>query len=177
MKAAPTTLLFSALLLAACAIEGPVPAPTVSTADALLARLPDSVAAFRRGATTPLTEPSPGSEVAYATPNRAIAGYVQVLRRGEPMAAEATAGELRRFVAEAATGSSRRMRERGQATLSGLDCVELEGTYGRQAVESLACAGVFGGQLVRLRLTMVRRGDRMGEARGFAEGVAAALRG
>jgi len=164
------------LLLAGCATDAPPAATRLSTADALLARLPDSVGGFRRGATTPLTDPAPGSEVAYATANRAIAGYVQVLRRAEPLPAGTAAAELRRFVAEAATGSSRRMRERAPPTLAGLDCAELEGTYGRQAVESLACAGVFGGQLVRLRLTMVRRGERMAEARGFAEGVAAALR-
>lgn len=166
------TTLAALILLAGCATDGLAPAPAPSTAQALLARLPDSVGAFRRGGTTPVTEPAAGTEVAYATPNRAIAGYVQVLGRAEPMVAEG----LQRFVAAAASGSSRRMRERAQATLGGFSCAELEGTYGRQAVESLACVGAFGGQLVRLRLTMVRRAERMIEARGFAEGVAAALR-
>ena len=151
-------------------------APVVSTADALLARLPDSVGGFRRGGTTPLIEPAPGSEVAYATANRAIAGYVQVLRRAEPFTTQAVAPELRRFVAESTTGTSRQLRERGQATLGAFSCVELDGTYGRQAVEGLACVGAFGGQSVRLRLSMSRRGERMAEARGFAEGIAAALR-
>ena len=123
-----------------------------------MARLPASAGGFQRGGTTPLTEPS---------------GYVQVLRRSDPFTAET---ELRRFVTEASTGSSRRMRERAQPSVGAFSCAELDGTYGRQAVESLACAGAFGGQLVRLRLTMVRRGERMAEARAFAEQVSAALR-
>lgn len=169
MRSALAALL---LLLAGCVTAPPPAAPTLSTAESLLARLPDGVGAFRRGGTTPVTEPAAGSEVAYATANRAIAGYVQVLGAAGPD----VAADLGRFVAAAATGSSRRMRERAQTEIGGFRCTELDGTYGRQAVESLACAGAFGGQLVRLRLTMVRRGERMAEARGFAEGVAAALR-
>ena len=161
------------LLLAACATEGTAPPPAISTADALVARLPETVGGFGRGGTTPVGEANPGTEVAYATGNRSVAGYVQVLRRDAAPVAEA---ELRRFVAETATGTSRRMRERSQASLGGFSCAELDGTYGRQAVESLACAGAFGGQLVRLRLTMTRRAERMAEARAFAEGIAAALR-
>ena len=161
------------LMLAGCAADRAGPAPAAATADVLLARLPESIGAFRRGVTAPVSDPAPGSEVPYATPNRAIAGYVQVLRRDAPLNPE----ELQRFVAAVATGSSRRMTERAQPTIAGMRCAELDGTYGRQAVESLACTGDFGGQMVRLRLTMARRGDRMTEARGFAEGVAAALRG
>ena len=160
------------LVLAGCATPPPPP-PAISTADALLGRLPAELGGFSRGSTTPVTEPVAGSEVAYATINRGIAGYVQVLGPAEP---DAAPGELQRFVAAVATGSSRRMRQRAQPSLGGFTCAELEGTYGRQAVESLACAGAFGGQLVRLRLTMVRRGDRMADARAFAEGIAAALR-
>ena len=158
--------------LAGCAT---VDAPSVvpSTADALVSRLPERLGAFQRGGTTPLSEPNAGSEVAYATGNRAVAGYVQVRRQTDAVAPEP---ELRRFVTEAAAGSSRSMRERGRVSLGHFSCAELEGTYGRQAVESLACAGAFGGQLVRLRLTMTRRADRMAEARGFAEAISAALR-
>jgi hypothetical protein len=167
------TALALALVLVGCATDGPPPAPAASTAEQLVSRLPASLGGFQRGGTTPLTEPSAGTESAYATANRAIAGYVQVLGRTDSVATEP---ELRRFVAEVASGSSRQMRTRAQAAIGDFRCAELDGTYGRQAVESLACAGAFGGQLVRLRLTMVRRGDRMAEARAFAEGIAAALR-
>lgn len=161
------------LLLGACAMEAPAPAPTLSSTEALVARLPESVGGFRRGAITPLSDAGSGNEVAYATANRSIAGYVQVLRADAPVAAET---ELRRFAAEATTGAARRLRERAQVTIAPFNCVELEGTFGRQPVEGLACAGAIGGQLVRLRLSMTRRVERMAEARGFAEGIAAALR-
>lgn len=161
-----------ALALAGCVTAGPTPPPAPSTAETLLGRLPRQLGGFIRGVSTPIAEPVDGTEVAYATGNRATAGYVQILG---PVGATG-ADDLPRFVAAAASGSSRRMRERAQVALGGFNCAELDGTYGRQAVESLACAGVFGGQSVRLRLTMVRRGERMAEARGFAEGIAAALR-
>jgi len=169
--------------LAACATQAPPPPPVVNTAEALRQRLPDTIAGFRRGSSTTLSEPSTGegTELAYATANRAIAGYVQVLRRDPALAPGATEEELVRFVADSTSGTPmhRRLRQRAVIVLPAaqpaLRCAELEGTYGRQAVESLACVGIFGGQLVRLRLTHIRRESRMAEARGFAEALAAAL--
>lgn len=171
------------LAVTACASEVPQPpTPTVNTADALRERLPETIAGFRRGATTTVAEAGGGgSELAYATANRGIAGYVQLLRREPPLSPEAAEEELARFVADNTSGTPmhRRLRQRALVALPAgqpvLRCAELDGTFGRQPVESLACAGVFGGQLMRLRLSHVRRDGRMAEARGFAEGVAAAL--
>ena len=174
------------LVLAGCASVAPPVDPqaaSISSADALVARLPESVENFRRGGTTVLSEPAPGGrEVAYATGNRGIAGFVQVIRRPEPMVAAQAEAELQRFVSETTSGTAmhRRLRARATPALPAenpvLRCVELDGIFGRQSVESLACVGAFGGQLVRLRLSHIRREGRMAEARGFAEAVAAALR-
>ncbi len=172
------------LALVGCAMDVPQDPPTVThSADTLIERLPDAIATFRRGGTTPVDDPAgAGSEMAYATANRAIAGYIQVLRREPPLDPDAAEQELARFVADNTSGTPmhRRLRQRALVGVPAeqpvLRCAELEGTFGRQAVESLACVGVFGGQLVRLRVSHIRREGRMAEARGFAEGVAATLR-
>lgn len=58
-----------------------------------------------------------------------------------------------------------------------LRCTETEGTYGRERVEGLLCAGSLGETLVRLRLTMPQRSPPAADARGFAAAIAAALGG
>lgn len=184
----PLWFLLLALALAGCAAD---PATSVAiaptTVENLVARLPDSIGSFRRGGVTMLSdgaaggEPS-GQELAYATASREIAGYVQVLRSAAPVSLEMADAELARFVSDTTSGSPmhRRLRQRALVALPAgqpmLRCAELEGSFGRHAVESLACVGVFGGQLVRLRVSHIRREGRMAEVRGFAELVAAALR-
>lgn len=172
--------------LVGCAAEGPPADPAASALNsvgALVARLPDTIGNFRRGGTTILNEPSPGGqEIAYATASRAIAGYVQVIPRPEPLVESAVPEALQRFVSDT-TGNTpmhRRLRPRQALGLPEsqplLRCNELDGTFGRQAVESLACVGAFGGQMVRLRISHVRREGRMAEARAFAEQLAQTLR-
>jgi len=173
-------------LLAGCAMEAPPP-PSVDTSltatAALVGRLPETLGSFNRGGTTLLDGATPGGqEIAYATASRALAGFVQVVPQLEPIGEAGLPEALQRFVYDstANTPIHRRLRERRSVSLPEarpvLRCSELEGNYGRQPVESLACVGVFGGQLVRLRVSHIRREGRMAEVRGFAELVAAALR-
>ena len=173
-------------VLAGCAAEAPPPASvdgSLIAAAALVGRLPESLGNFNRGGTTMIDVGTPGGqEVAYATANRALAGFVQVVPQLEPMTDAGLSEALQRFVYDstANTPIHRRLRVRLSVSLPEaqpmLRCSELEGTYGRQPVESLACVGVFGGQLVRLRVSHIRREGRMVEVRGFAELVAATLR-
>jgi hypothetical protein len=159
------------------------PANPLASAEALVARLPEAIGNFRRGGTTALSEPAPGGqEIAYATANRGIAGFVQVIPRTEAVVAESAEDELQRFLRDtlASTAMHRRLRQRATLALPeqqpALRCASLDGTYGRQAVESLACTGSFDGQLVRLRLSYIRRDGRMAEARDFASLLATTLR-
>jgi hypothetical protein len=173
-------------VLAGCAVEAPPPASvdtSLTTAAALVGRLPESLGDFSRGGTTVMDGATRGGqEIAYATANRALAGFVQVVPQLEPMSEAGLPEALQRFVYDstANTPIHRRLRERLSVNLPEMQpmlrCSELEGTYGRQPVESLACVGVFGGQLVRLRVSHIRREGRMAEVRGFAELVAATLR-
>jgi hypothetical protein len=181
-------LLALVLNLAGCTAEpGIQVAMTPSTAENVVARLPESIGNFRRGVVTILSDGAAGDgprgqELAYATADRSLAGFVQVVPQLEPMGEAGLPEALQRFVYDstANTPSHRRLRERLSVSLPEarpvLRCSELEGNYGRQPVESLACVGVFGGQLVRLRVSHIRREGRMAEVRGFAELVAAALR-
>ncbi len=182
----PVVGLLAGLALTGCATDGPPADPAaqaLSNVGALVARLPDNLGNFRRGGTTLLNEPTPGGqEIAYATANRAIAGYVQVIPRLQPMTDDDAAAELQRFVSDttANTPMHRRLRPRQAVNLPeaqpALRCNELDGTFGRQAVESLACVGAFGGQMVRLRVSHIRREGRMAEARDFASLLATTLR-
>jgi hypothetical protein len=184
MRRAAAGLFLAAL--AGCAVEGPAPASvdtSPTAAAALVGRLPETLGNFNRGGTTVLDGATPGGqEIAYATANRSLAGFVQVLPQLEPMSEAGLPEALQRFVYDstANTPIHRRLRERLSVSLPEaqpmLRCSELEGTYGRQPVESLACVGVFGGQLVRLRVSHIRREGRMAEVRGFAELVATTLR-
>jgi hypothetical protein len=173
-------------VLAGCAVEAPPPVsvdnPMIGVT-ALAARLPESLGNFNRGGTTVMDGATPGGqEIAYATASRALAGFVQLVPQLEPMSEAGLPEALQRFVYDstANTPIHRRLRERLSVNLPEaqpmLRCSELEGTYGRQPVESLACVGVFGGQLLRLRVSHIRREGRMAEVRGFAELVVAALR-
>ncbi len=187
--------LLAALGLGACAMEGASPeggaaavAPVraVSAPEALAQRLPSQAAGFQRGATVPTAQPLPGVEVAYATPSRVAAAFVQVLRppsavtdgTGSPAVEE----EFQRSIADAARGSGphrrlRVVREANQPARSPLlRCAELEGTYGRQPVQSTICVGAAGGQLLRLRVSMPRRDPAPADTRAFLAEIVAALR-
>lgn len=185
------------LSLGACAMESPDtvgippgPIPTASAPELMAQRLPAQAGSFQRGATVPLRQPLPGVEVAYATPGRTAAAFVQVLRppgEGASTLADGTEsptvqGEYQRSVAEAARGAGahRRLtviREVNQPETNPLfRCAELEGTYGRQPVQSMICVGGAGGQLLRLRASMPRRDPPLADSRAFLRDIVAAIR-
>jgi hypothetical protein len=160
----------------------------VAPAEALAERLPASAAGFQRGSTAVVSGERSGREVAYATQGRTAraAGFVQVVTFATPLAdgpasPEAMA-EFSRWRQEAAEGSgpNRRLRETAQfdapAANPLLRCAELEGNYGRQAVQSMVCVGAAGGQMLRLRVAMPRRDPPVAQPRAFAEEIAASLR-
>jgi hypothetical protein len=180
-------------LLAACdaARDAPPVAGPVPRADApaaLAERLPASAAGFQRGATVPVAQPRPGTEVNYATEGRRAAAFVQVLRpegaapADGPQEAEAQA-EFQRWVTESARGQgpARRLsvaaefQEPPSAPL--LRCAAMEGSYGRQPVQSLVCVGAAGGQILRIRASMPRHTPPVADPRAFVREIAAALRG
>jgi hypothetical protein len=156
-----------ALSLAACAglDDGPG-----STPEALAARLPEEAAGLRRGSEALLDQPVAGREIAYATPNRSAAGFVQILSGPAPPDAQAA------WVAQSAeSGPNRRLRAVGDFTEGPLGCTQLEGNYGRQAVRSTVCAGSIGGKLIRLRLSMPRRDPPAADAPAFVRVVVQSL--
>jgi hypothetical protein len=169
------------------AAVGP-PAPRLSLQDAA-ARLPAEAALFRRGQTLPARTPAVGQDVAYATPaaRQRAAAMVKLRPVGEalpdgpdsPAARDAFLAELN----DAVHGSDRArhmhevrrfpLESAGRAALS---CAALEGTFGRQPVEGLVCAGGVGGNLVRLRVSMPKVAPTLADAPAFASAVVAALR-
>ncbi|MDB5416041.1 MAG: hypothetical protein JWR10_4376 [Rubritepida sp.] len=189
--------LLAAFGLAACAmVDGtppavalpPEPIPVATAPELLARRLPAEAASFRRGATTPVRQPSPGVEVAYATNGRTAAGFVQVLRPpGEdalPDGIESAAAqaEYQRSIAEAVRGAGQHRRLRVIAEVNHPEnnplfhCAEMEGTYGRQAVQSMTCVGGAGGQLLRIRVSMPQHEPALADPRAFLRDITAALR-
>jgi hypothetical protein len=192
------SILLSVLALGACTMDTApsgrpslpsAPVPVASAPERLAERLPSQAAGFQKGAAQPLRQPSPGVEVAYATPGRTAAGFVQVLRPPGDGAAlpdgigsPSVQAEYQRFVAEVVRGAGahRRLavvREVNQPEGDPLfRCAELEGTYGRQPVQSMICVGAAGGQLLRLRTSMARRDPPLADSRAFLREIVAALR-
>lgn len=147
---------------------------------ALAAALPASADSFQRGATVPVRQPMEGLEVNYSTPNRRGAAFVQVVRPESGAAPAVAAAEYTRWLAEVTTGErpGRRLRvvqEFTEAGGPGLRCAALEGSYGRQPVESTFCVGAAGPHVLRLRATMMREGAPAGDARVFMAEMARSL--
>lgn len=175
MRKLPIRGAFAAPLLVAPWLMGCVPeegAQTTAPAawEAVAERVPESLGAFRRGATVPLAGGAEGREFPFATGNRAIAGYVQLRAATSPDAATDLALQV-----EEVTQSGpphRRLRDRARpAPQGGLHCAELDGTFGRTPVDGLACSAVVAGNILRIRLTMQRRDGRLDQAREFARGM------
>lgn len=165
------------------------PVPRADAPAALANRLPASAAGFQRGATVPVTQPQSGTEVNYATEGRRAAAFVQVLRpAGAPPASDGpndpeAQSEFQRWVAESARGQgpARRLSvasEFNEPPSSPLmRCAAMEGTYGRQPVQSLVCVGAAGGQILRIRASMPRHTPPVADPRAFVREISAALRG
>jgi hypothetical protein len=177
--------LAGALALAACAAPPPPPDAPVD----LAARLPEEAAGFRRGASLALPQRLDGQEVAYATRGRIAAGAIlELFRLPEgpvPPGAAAPAAEaaLAGLLDEALRAPGhRKQRETARLVLPdaadpGLACAETTGTYGRERVQGLFCAGGIGGGLLRLRVTMPQREPAPADPRAFATAILVALRG
>ena len=164
------------------------PAPRLNLQDAA-SRLPPEAAGFRRGQTLPARPPATGQEVAYATPaaRQRAAAVVKLAPVGESLPDGPGSGEANAaFLAElndAVQGRdrARHMHEvrRFPLEVAGspmLNCAVLEGTFGRQPVEGMVCAGGLGGNLVRLRVSMPKVVPSLADAPGFASAIVAALR-
>ena len=183
-------LLAATTILGACASNetatpAAAPVPVASAPEQLARRLPAQAAGFQRGATAPVQQPARGVEVAYSTDGRSAAGFVQVLGAPGPLPdgvqSEAVQAEYRRWLAETARGAaSRRLRvasESLQPAQSPLfRCAEMEGTYGRQPVQSVLCVGAAGGKLLRVRVSMPRQDPPVADSRAFVRDITAALR-
>ncbi len=178
----------AALLLAGCQVPAERQSLSPAAPADMATRLPEEAAGFQRGATTPLPRGEAGREIGYRTPALVAAGATVELYRlpgvtlpegiGSPdaqAAFDALVQEALRPV------PPRRMREDGRFTLPAgeqalLRCAETSGSYGRERVQGLVCAGGVGGGLLRLRVAMPRQEPPPADARAFAAAILAALR-
>ena len=186
-------LLAGVLALAACATSDAQqaalaaanpPAPRLILPEAT-ARLPAEAAGFRRGQTLPARPPLEGQEISYFTvaARQRAAAVVRLAAVGaalpdgsaSPAASAAFQAELQDAVA--GRDRARQLQESRRFNLDALECAALEGTYGRQPVEALVCAGGVGGNLVRLRVSMPKQQPAVADSQAFASAIMAALRG
>jgi len=154
----------------------------------LAARLPEEAAGFQRGTTTPLSRGEAGQEVGYRTPGLIAAGATVELYRlpgvtlPEGVGSPDVQSAFDTLMQEALRPvPPRRMREDGRFTLPAgeqplLRCAETSGSYGRERVQGLVCAGGVGGGMLRLRVAMPHRESPPADARAFASAILAALR-
>lgn len=178
----------AALLLAGCQMPAEPPASTAAAPVDLAARLPEEAAGFLRGATTPLPRGEAGREIGYRTPGLIAAGATVELYRQPGVTLPEGAGSadaeaaFNELVQEALRPvPPRRMREEARFTLPAggpalLRCAETSGSYGRERVQGLVCAGAIGGGVLRLRVAMPRREPPPADGRAFALAILAALR-
>lgn len=176
----------AALLAAALSAIGgcaaPPPAARAAGAAALAERLPSTAAGFTRREARPSAAGDGGREVLYATEGGPPTAAATVELAPGDASADAA---LKAALADALrAGPARRMREAGRfavapagAPVAGqaLLCAETAGSYGRERVAGLVCAGRAGAGLVRLRVVMPAGGPPFADARAFAEAIAAAL--
>ena len=65
----------------------------------------------------------------------------------------------------------------GESERAGLfRCADLEGSYGRQPVQSMICVGAAAGQMIRIRLSMPRRDTPAADTSAFLSAIAASVR-
>ncbi len=170
------------------------PAPRLPPTEAA-SRLPAQAAGFQRGQTLALRSPTRGvasagaQEVAYATPNARAraAALVRLTPRGAGLADGTASTEAGAAFTQALNDAvhspdrARKLHETRRFTLPAgatpaLSCATLAGTFGRQPVEGLVCAGAMGGNLVQLKVTMPAQQPPLADAQAFATAMAQALR-
>lgn len=193
-------VLLALALLAACAEDGETTAQPAERrtgqaaaprldANQAMARLPETAAGLRRGNVLPVRGLPGAQEAPYNSPAGRVraAALVRIAPAGagvpdgpDSPAAQASLAQQRRELTEG-RDHARRLREKARVSLpaggpAAMNCIELEGTYGRQPVDGLACSGVIGGNMVWLKATMPRHNPPVADAQAFASEIAAALR-
>jgi hypothetical protein len=192
----PGAGLLLAGLLAACAGQQQAPArggDTRATLQDVAGRLPAEVAGFTRGETTwhEPARPGLGVTVDYAGPGRSAVSTVSLYDRGlrtlpQDIASPAMQQELAAAVEESLALAERRTSQElsegdrsvlavpGQAPLQ---CTRLQGTYGRQPVETLLCLGTASGRFLKVQVTAPSRQVQPVDPMPFVVGIARAARG
>jgi len=198
----PLLVLAMVGLMAGCAeeTEGLATGATSGTAGAGRAtlqrateRLPAMVAGFTRRDTTWHEPDRAGMGVAvdYDGPARSAVSTVSLYDRGrtripddldaEPLQAEFAAA-VDEALAMAGTRTSQRIVERGRSDIdvpgqAPLRCASLQGTYGRQEVQTLVCLGAAAGHFLKVLITSPARQVRPVDPMPFVVGIAQAARG
>jgi hypothetical protein len=163
------------------------------TLQAAASRLPQDLAGFTRGATTWHERERAGMGVAmdYAGPARSAVSTVSLYDRGRPSVPDdirsavlqeefnAAVGEA---LAIARTRTSQVLTESERAPLpvpgqAPLQCARLEGTYGRQEMQTLLCLGGATGRFLKVQVTTPARQLQPVDPLPFVVAVAQAARG
>lgn len=187
------------LLVPACAPEegagraATAGAGQVPTLENAAARLPASAAGFSRGNATwhERERAGQGVSVEYAGPARAAVATVSLYdraqgvvqdRAGDPRLSTEFSNAVSEVVALAGTRTSQQLAESARAEVpvpggSPLACSRLEGTYGRQQVQTLVCLGAAAGRFLKVQVTSPARQVRPVDPMPFVVEIAQAARG
>ncbi len=161
--------------------------------EAAAARLPEQAADFTRGSVVwhERERAGLGVSVEYAGPARAAVATVSLYDRaqgvvtegpGAPRLAREFSDSVAEVVALAGTRTSQQMAEAGRSEVAvpggpPLSCARLEGTYGRQAVQTLVCLGSAAGRFLKVQVTAPTRQVRPVDPLPFVVAIAQAARG
>lgn len=155
-------------------------------------RLPPNVAGFTRRDTT-WHEPGRagmGVAVDYDGPARSAVSTVSVYDRGRaavpddvnaPVLQDEFAAAVNEALALAGTRTSHRIVEQGRRDIevpgqAPIRCASLQGTYGRQEVQTLVCVGAAAGRFLKVLVTSPARQVRPVDPVPFIVGIAQAAR-
>lgn len=175
---------------AGAAASPPGGRPTLAVA---AGRLPDAVAGFTRRDTTWHEQTRAGLGVAmdYDGPARSAVSTVSLYDRGiaavpndidaPALQAEFNAA-VNEAVAMAGTRTSQRITESNRTDVAvpgqaPMRCATLQGTYGRQEVQTLVCLGPAAGRFLKVLVTSPARQVRPVDPIPFVVGIAQAARG
>lgn len=178
-------------LLAGCAPGGGGFGGGTPTLEAAAARLPAEVAGFTRGSAVwhERERPGQGVSVEYAAGGRAAVATVSLYDRVQPAVAAddpRLGAEFSSAVAEvvalAGTRTSQQMAESARAAVpipggAPISCARLDGTYGRQPVQTLVCLGAAAGRFLKIQVTSPQRQVRPVDPMPFVVGITEAARG
>lgn len=156
-------------------------------------RLPSTVAGFTRRDTTVHEAERAGMGIAvdYDGPARSAVSTVSLYDRGRAsvpddinasILQEEFTAAVNEALAMAGTRTSHRIVERGRADVdvpgqSPMRCANLQGTYGRQEVNTLVCVGAAAGRFLKVLVTAPARQVRPVDPVPFVIGIAQAARG